>query len=201
MHQKAQDRINTYLLHVAEDSFRTEKRTGVFTAQFAEFNNTILLKFRTNFEKVDRRIIFRLTNNFKKTTGFDIIIDSKIAKQLRDQMDTTPGQLRLSDGSIDPNYTVAFCSLLGKPVTLNYYSKTEQNKSYLNPDFDADPNISILAKKFLAAGSDLAFQNSAGWKEYCRIYREIYGHMPRAQKAVIVHEKIKAEFDFANAQT
>ena len=196
-------RIEDYLKRVASDAFKSEERTGIFRAQFAKLDDVIMLRYETSFRRIDRKIMYRLVRNFENATGYHIVINNQITNNtvtaVNSDLNDKPGRPYMEVSSVDPNHTIAFCTLLGKSITINCYRYDEKgrNREYLNPDFDKEEFHSIICEKLIAMGKDTTFGGKTGWNEYCDAYRQIYGFTPKAQDKLFVSNEIKCEFDFA----
>ena len=186
--------IAKYIIHVAADAFESEGRTGQFKAQFAELNGAIMLRFQTGFNKVDNKIIYRLSKNFERNMGKPITMDNSWANRLHadGELQYKPGTPCVEDDTVDPNHTVAFCKLLNKPASVNIYTKTDAFAEYLNPDFDESEQKqrSVICDKLEKAGKPTYYRGEAGWEEFCEAYAEIYGKKPAAQEALFVSSPI-----------
>lgn len=196
-----EQRVRGYVLRTAADAFQVESRSGTFTFQFALLGGTCLLRMWSGFGKVDQKITYRLMKNFEKNTGLKLSMDTEYAKILREKSASVgpAPALRLSDGTVDPNRTVAFCDLMGKPASVDCDAPTELTAAYVNPDYgriDDGSGTSILWEKFRRAGAAQVYRERNGWERYCAAYAGIYGHEPPAQADLRVYGPVTAKFAF-----
>jgi len=181
------NKINAYIRMVADDAYKSERRTGVFKYQICALDDVVMLDFRTEHERVGRRIAYRLAKNFERNCGCKLAIGNRYGDQVREQTDTRL-KFFLSDSSVSPNHTIAYCKLLGKWRSVNCCYKTEETALYLNPDYDNDAPHSVLyARMKELVDNPSGFTGETGWNEYCKLYERLYGFSPRAQEKLRVY--------------
>lgn len=129
------EKIEKYVLKVIEDAHKAEQRENHARAQVCILDNTALIALQTGFDRVDRRVVYRLFRNFTKNFGMEISIANRYGEvHFGNTIDVPRSKYRLSnDSGIDPNHCVAVCKMLGKFHAINSY----RSGPYVNPEFDA----------------------------------------------------------------
>ena len=179
--------IERYILKVIDDACQAERRENRSKMQLCILDNTVMVAFRTGFDRVDRRVVYRLIKNFERNFEKEISIDNPNGRvYLHDWIPNTKYQLQGDDG-IDPNHSIASCKILGKFQSI----VSCQKGPYINPDFEesAERGFSILYKKIRELYPEaeyLHYEGESGWKQYCVDYKKLYGHEPLAEGKVIV---------------
>ena len=188
-------KIESYIEKVAKDAFLAEERQGKFQFQVCCLDDTVMLAFKTGYDRVDRRIVFRLVNNFQRNFGYRLFIKLRYAMLMR-RSSGVPDKFHLEAEDVDINHTIAYCRMLGKWSAVNCYYKTGETAAYLNPDFDNDADYSIIYKKMEElVENPSGFEGKRGWDEYCRLYNELYGFTPRAQEKLEVFPQKEVFFN------
>jgi len=121
-------KIEGYILKVIDDACRAAQHENRAKMQLCILADTVMVAFHTGFDRVDRRVVYRLVKNFEK----EISIDNPNGRVYsHDWIPNTKYQLHGDDG-IDPNHNIASCNILGKFQTIASY----QESPYINPDFE-----------------------------------------------------------------
>ena len=80
MDQRKMKKMTNYIEKVIKEAFVSEGRRFDYSFQTAILDDTMFLVFRTNYNRVNRRICFRLKKNFFKNFGVNLFVDCGSAR-------------------------------------------------------------------------------------------------------------------------
>lgn len=172
------DKKISYIDKVIRDSFRAEQR-DITNASFQYVqvtDETAILIVKVPYQRVLRRIIYRLEHNFKK--NFDIEIDVYSPLNRRIYLDTN---YHIYEDQISPHSCRARCDFGGKPHTISAFSHVISD--------DIEPMVYLNALK--EHGFDYVESHTCSdedWSKYTTALKEAYNIMlPNLTDMIITH--------------
>lgn len=167
--------ITSYIITVCKDACKSENRP--YTS--IQFQYTIIkdkifvFALKCKYDRVVRRILYRLHNNFEKKFGlvFNSIVSYK--------HEYRSGPIFANHQMIDYNYSFAEWDVFGEWNTLSYYDfDPDLNPHYCNNTIgDSDKENRYLYMKSKGAEfTKFSFCNHDDWMKFIEQYKNIYGH-------------------------
>ena len=169
-----------YFATCIKQSSEVEKRPlkGNWFA-WCEVKDTILFYYHCPYQKVFRRVMYRLSKNFKKNFGKDICA---VGRRLKASQ-ITEGFSHAYDiylpedtCGIDINFSVCQWPINGTNFIIRTFIK--ENADILYPDFAGFGQVSIIYQKIRDFYGDEYYVGPKTWDEYVEIYEVLYGYKP-----------------------
>ena len=181
MHDK--QKIIDYINKVCLDSCKSENRPVDVEYQFSIFREDIFVfAVKTKYERVARRISYRLYKNFKK--NFPDLIMNDVSRPVRYwnyEYDGNGHLISFYENVIDENFSVAEWNLFGQWGTLAYCMDDPK----INPHLENEGGLNRYLYMVEHGFEPNHDYNSDVWIKFCSEYKRIFGEELSVQPETI----------------
>ena len=164
--------LKNYIEKVIADSCKTENRVDDVDYQYCIIQNTIVFCIKTKYQRLSRRIIYRLSKNTERNFGlkFSLVYPDILEFSNGFGIDVTE-----SECYFDINHTFTRWNVFGNNAYLSTYPANPNYAELLNPNYDikGQEMMSSHVEEILKIYPD--YYGKMTWDEYVDIYKEMYG--------------------------
>lgn len=181
-------KIISYINAVCIAACKSENRPIDVEYQFSIFREDIFIfAIKCKYNRVLRRIRYRLYNNFKK--NFPDLIMNDVSCPIREWEDGDGNAhiVGFEPEMIDYNYSVAVWSLFGRWGTLSYF----MNDPKINPHLENEDGRNRYTYMKDNGFEYMHKQDFGSWLKFCSEYNRIFGEKLTAQPDTIDKVELK----------